>query len=112
MGAVYEFGEHSLRDEVAARIQEGKVFKEKEIWSIVCSCAIVMGYLQRSGVGYRSVTTEDVFLTEEGVVRMADPEVCGIGELGDPKLYYPPEFLSSHRESPNGVVFSLGMCIM
>lgn len=109
---MYEQADHSLRNEVEARIQEGKVFKEKEIWSILCSCCIVMAYLEKNGVYYKNLTPEDIYLNDEGIVKLMDPELCGLNETVDLKPYYPPEFLASHREAPNGTVFSLGMCIL
>jgi serine/threonine protein kinase len=97
VGAVYERAEHTLRDEVAARIQEGKGFREKELWSILCSCAIVMAHLERKGVFYKGITPEDIFLSDDGIVKIVDPELCSISEANDLKPYYAPEFLASHR---------------
>lgn len=95
-----------------ARLHDGKQFCEKELWSILCSCCIVMAYLEKNNVEYRLISPEDVFLTDEGVVKVVDPELATVTKLCNARPYYAPELLTSHRDSPNAAVFSLGMTML
>lgn len=112
ISSLYEYGKHSLRNEVEARLHEKKRFCEKELWSILCSCCIVMAYLEKSNVEYRLISPDDIFLTDEGVVKVVDPELAIVNRSSNARSYYAPELLTSHRDSPNSSVFSLGMTIL
>lgn len=39
---LYEYLEHNLQKEIQQRIQEKKVFDEKEVWSVLCSCTLAV----------------------------------------------------------------------
>jgi hypothetical protein len=98
---------------VEARRAEGKRFEEKEIWSILCSCCLAIAFLTRSGVEVRVLSTREIFLTAEGIVKVADPEMFSLGGFGKNwGQYYSPEYLTYHRQSPSSCVFSLGMCLL
>jgi hypothetical protein len=53
---VYEYAPHSLQQEVEARFGAGRGFGDREIWSILCSCSMALGYLQRNGLCPELVT--------------------------------------------------------
>lgn len=113
--AVYQYSRHTLRSEVDARLSEHKRFDEKELWSILCSCCLAISYLLKSGIEFKLVSTREIFLTSEGVVKVGDPDLLSVSVVGPIKSlvqYYPPEFLNLHRQSASGCVFSLAMCML
>jgi serine/threonine protein kinase len=56
-----------------------------------------MAYLERNSVEYRMISPEDIFLTDEGVVKVIDPELSNASKCINARPYYAPELLTSHR---------------
>lgn len=112
---MYDYSPHSLQQEVEVRFGSGRVFDEKEIWSILCSCSLALAFLERGGMCPGLVTSEDIRLTEEGVVKLLDHEATATSHRGFLTLkrnhYYSPEYLTQGNSS-KGSVFSFGMCLM
>jgi hypothetical protein len=91
------------------------VFEEKELWSILCSCCLAISYLLKSNIEFKLISTREIFLTADGVVKVGDPDLLSVNLAGEIKTlvqYYPPEYLNLHKQSSNGCVFSLGMCLL
>lgn len=64
------------------RKKDAKAFDEKEIWSVLCSCALAMTEMIRmEGRSHAALRTRDIRLTKEGVVKILSMEMVGI-EVG------------------------------
>lgn len=59
------------------------------------------------------ISTKEIFLTPEGIVKVSDPDMFMVGNFGKNfNQYYSPEYLTYHKLSPSSCVFSLAMCLL
>ena len=70
---VFEAGLHSLAEEVQARKEQNKHFRENEIWAILYGIVAGMGYLQRVGVPCGDLAMDAIFLTDNGKAKIVSP---------------------------------------
>ncbi len=69
----YEHCQHSLEAEIHNRLLMNTIFSQKEMWSLLCSCTLAFTYLQSLGISLGHITLDDIWLTEEGVVKVSNP---------------------------------------
>ena len=93
------------------------------MWSIICSPALSLSYLQKQNMGHGCVSVIDIFLTPEGLIKICDPAIASSSPFDFVEgYYYSPELLASFLEQDISIIehldifkadiFSLGMCAL
>lgn len=82
---LYEYLDHTLDKEIKQRAEEKKIFDEKEVWSVLCSCALAVSEMIRfEGRSHSALRTKDLRLTHEGIVKILSLEMVGMEPDHDP----------------------------
>lgn len=93
------------------------------MWSILCSSVLGLSYLQKESVGHGCISPIDIFIANDGTIRVVDPSIATSSPFVlQEGYYYSPEIMEYFR-SPEEVstedldifksdVFSLGMCVL
>lgn len=74
-------------------MKDEKVFDEKEVWSVLCSCILGMNEMVRQeGRCHSAISPKDLRVTKEGVVKLLALEMIGLdinhdgNQDGTPKM--------------------------
>ncbi len=76
---LYEYLDHTLQLEIQQRNQEHKIFDEKEVWSVLCSCVLGISEMIRvEGRCHAALTLKDIRLNQDGLVKVLSLEMVGL----------------------------------
>lgn len=68
----------TLDDEIGERRLQKKSFTEPELWSILASCVAGLNHLQRNGIKHEALKSNNIILSHEGIIKVADPFVMNL----------------------------------
>ncbi len=101
-------------------IKSGREFAPEEVADLIIQTADALSYAHREGVVHRDISPGNVFLTDEGKVRIADFGVAGFtsststtsdsGSIVGTPGFMAPEQITGGEADPRSDIFSIG-CI-
>ena len=78
MYLVLEYSFKSLRQEMQERGSSNSPFQESDLWSILYSCCCGLNRLYASGATHECLTSDQMFISSDGFVKMAEPLLFGL----------------------------------
>jgi serine/threonine protein kinase len=117
----YEYAEQSLEKELESRVEAQNYFDEDEIWSLLYSVVLGCAYLQEHNIGHGCITTSDIYLADNGHIRIVDPTLSSLSPYYlSEGYYYSPEMIGKFRGNAHmgevnifkSDVFTLAMCLL
>lgn len=125
---LYMIVEHPFRtlaEEVRERKKQSEYFNENEVWSIVYSCALGLGFLYSRGYQHQALSSSRIYIENEGLIKISDPELLNqpnnlaYSKAPDQHAYLSPEQIeyidNGRKESYSAEisdVFTLGMVVL
>lgn len=77
---------------------------------------LALSFLIKERIGYETISPSDIFLNNEGIVKITDPdlasEACNGGFSIKSTNYLSPESLQGRHNPEKSCIFSLGLCML
>lgn len=108
-----------LHSELQSRRRLGKHFGDDEVWDILAQVLLGLRHIHARGIVHRDIKSMNLFLTDEGVIKLGDfgvsrqmseKTMCLHSFYGTP-LYFSPEIIEGRPYSHSTDLWSLGVVL-
>lgn len=108
-----------LHSELQSRRRLGKHFGDEEVWDILAQVLLGLRHIHDRGIVHRDIKSMNLFLTDEGVIKLGDfgvsrqmseKTLCLHSFYGTP-LYFSPEIIEGRPYSHSTDLWSLGVVL-